>query len=792
MAGVIASSPSLVMSSNEQPRTPSPAPRQEADVNADGTSEIAQSSDVEVVAEFDVTADPAFFESHLKPCPQQLVAQVSKKKDVQKALDAIDLVVSKDSEQKLYEPAASLLTTISKAILTHLQKAKKVDRDQRPIVFYDHHRHALTHFPIPGRPEDSPDIVGVFEEPYGYEQREDDGTYRDIPYHRVETVVEAKAIYGKDGKAQATRYAYKIQQARPDRPGYYVLSVKPKYFQVIYSSPLKPVASEHTRWTDLTALCAYVYSLYDPPEDHILQDRTVCWVEKGDKRFGRPSWTVRTEGKVYAAADLAFVGDPWGRRTTILRIERRGQPTVVIKEAYIDCDRRFNEADLLADIHRDGYLPGVVLPISSEVVKTPDGRELVFARKDGSLTRKKLRIVLADVGYDLFCAKSVNDLLMAIYDALEVHRTMAGKRRVLHRDMSIFNVMMYPQLGPRSDEQRYMQDCPPLIDEVMAGKVRAPEDRRARCLLIDLDNGAKLTSGSVTTKQEELRCRTGTPSYIARAVCGGAVHCHPSTLYWDEKMPLLYGEAKELYIKVYGEARYNKYNDLSDTFHGGIPPVRVKLADIRERARALPFYHRWEYDAESIFWTMYGALLRVTPVEFQETETSAVNLSKSWKILRDHVIPQDSTYEDTRNELLSDTQRLINSFPPPMEPVAKLLLEIIPHVLPPYPLMVKLPPQDDHLHEAIQRLILRFLVKHRDKPIILIPNKLRKLNFSDVHAANRGTRGGSIASFNDRLNRVEGCSDSHGEKRPVEAIGDLSEQPRSKLRRSDRLAQKNQ
>ncbi|KAI0325521.1 hypothetical protein GY45DRAFT_1340081 [Cubamyces sp. BRFM 1775] len=782
------------MSSSALPRTPSPAPRQETDVNADGASEIAQSDDIEAVAEFDVTTDPAFFADHLNSCPQQLVDKIAKRKDVKKALDAIDLVVSKDSEQKLYEPAAALLTAISKAVLAYLKTAKKADRNQRPIVFYGHHRHALTHFPIPGRPEDSPDIVGVFEEPYGYEQREDDGTYRDIPYHRVETVVEAKAIYGGDGQAQATRYAYKIQQARPDRPGYYVLSVKPQYFQVIYSSPLKPVASEHTRWTDLTALCAYIHSLYDPPAGHILYDRTVSWVEPLGQQFGRPSWTVRTGDKVYADADLAFVGDPWARRTTILRIERRGQPTVIIKESYIDCGRRYNEADLLADIHRDGYLPGVVLPISHEVVKTPDGQEIVFARKDGSLTRKKLRMVLADVGYDMYCAKSVNDLLMAIYDALEIHRTMAGQRHVLHRDMSIFNLMMYPRLGARPDEQQDFLDCPPLIDDVMSGKVRAPEDRRARCLIIDLDNGAKLTTGSVVTKQDELRCRTGTPSYIARAVCGGAVHCHPSTMWWDEQMPLLCDEAKELYIKVYGEARYNKYNDLSDTVHGGIPPLgRIKLTRVREQGRALPFYHRWEYDCESIFWTMYGALLRVTPMGFRETRTSTYHLSKSWEILRDHVIPEEPTYEDTRNGLLSDAQRLINSFPSAMEPVAKLLLDIIPHVLPPYPMMVKLPPQDDHLHEAMQRLILQFLVEHRDKPIILIPNKLRKLNFPGVHAANRGTRGGSIASFNESHHHLEGCSDSHGEKRPLGTIGGPPEQPSGKLqRRSTRLLEKTQ
>ncbi|KAH9903437.1 hypothetical protein C8Q73DRAFT_778384 [Cubamyces lactineus] len=668
-------------------------------------------------------------------------------------------------------------------------------------MFYDHHQHPLTHLPISGRSdsEDYPDIVGAFEERYGHEPREDDETYPDIPYHCVETAVEAKAICDKDGNAQATRYAYKIQPARSDHPGYCVLSIKPGHFHIIFSPPLKPVAYEHMPWTDLTALCARVYSLYDPlAEDHSLYDRTVSWFETADHQFGRLSWTVRARGKDYKNSKFYFVGDPWGRWTMVLRIEdpSRG-PTIAFREAYIDCGRCFNEVELFASIHEDGYLPGVVPPISSEVVKTPDGREIVFALKDGLVReRKKTRIVLADIGYDLFHAKSVNDILMTIYDALDVHRTMASERRVLHRDMSIFNIMMYPLLGPRPNPQKYFQDCPPLIDEVLDGKTRNPADRRARCLIIDCDNAARLTARASTPdnevkdeddNEEELRCRTGTPSYIARAVCGGRVHCDPSTLYWMEQMPLLDGSAKELYIQVYGEDRYNKYNDPPGLIHGGKPPQNKSLRQLYGKAQEMPFYHRWEYDAESIFWTMLGVLLRVTPVNFQEkpTDITAIHLNKSWKTLRDHVISDGTTCEDTRNTLLSIAYhtKLVSSFPPVMKPVALLLIDIIFHVLPPYPLMDELPPHDDHLHEAMERLILQYLVKNRDNPIPLKPNELRKLSFSDVHAMNRGTRGGSKHSL------LAGSSGSRGEKRPLELDGNPDPTKSTKQpRRSERLA----
>ena len=266
------------------------------------------------------------------------------------------------------------------------------------------------------RLEDKPDIVGVINRPGGFPRNGGHKTYSNIPYHRVETVVEAKAMDGGDGRAQATRYAYKIQQARPDRPGLYVLSIKPQHFQVVFSSPIGPVASEHTLWTDLNSLCAYVYSLYDPPSGHTLYDRTITWTERTD--LSAPRWTVQTAKGCHTDARITFLGDPWARRTTVLRVVKDDQPSVVIKEAFVDCKRRFKEADLLEHVHKDGYLHGVVLHISSEIVKA-DGRDIAFSRADGTMTRIKYRIVFADTGYDLTIAKSVNDLLKAVYDALE-------------------------------------------------------------------------------------------------------------------------------------------------------------------------------------------------------------------------------------------------------------------------------------------------------------------------------------------------------------------------------------
>ncbi|CDO68421.1 hypothetical protein BN946_scf184707.g2 [Trametes cinnabarina] len=766
------------MSSDEQLRTPSPAPPQEtAGVNADETSATHVSSGtpfglvpspirrpgftahnrkaVEELAYVD--PDPAFFEHHLQACPASLVKAIEKRRDVQKWINDINKVKTK--EASLYQPVASLLSTISEKVFDHLLASGAKERLHLPrksIMFLDHHRHAPTHFPV-GKVDDKPDIIGAIGRDGGYRVAQD-GSYEGVPYHCIETIVEAKAIYG-DGQAQATRYAFNIQQARPDRPGFYCLSVKPGKFQVVYSSPVGIEASEHKDWNDCDSLCAYIYSLYDPPAGHILCDRTLVPREPAGVPLGKPSWTIQTQGGTYSGASIIFLGDPWGRRTTVFRVTRNKR-SVIIKESYIDCGRRFQEAELLMQIHQNGFVPGVVRHITAEDVKNGDDI-IMLSKKDGELTRKKRRMVLADVGQDLSFAESVNDLLMVIYDTLEVHRMLARDRQILHRDMTLFNILMYPSLAP-CVEGRFLRNSPPLIDDVLRGELRSPEQRSARCLIIDLDNAASLVAAKANAIPEELRCRTGTPAYIARAVSSGSVYTAMGTLRWSRKMPELSGEAKQLYIKLYGEGRYLKYLDTGDTVHGGLPP-REAEEDIASRARKMTFYHRWEYDAESVFWTMYAALLRAVPkASPKESKGSSERLNENWKALSEHTIPRTRRTKDSRDALLDqDPSEFEDCFLPAMQDVAQLVYSISRHVYPAYAAMTPPPVHEDHLHEAMQRLILQYLVHHLNDPIPLVPGKLRPVKLGDNPVVNRGTYG---TSFQEQ--------DARGEKRsrdPVEA-----------------------
>ncbi|KAH9903439.1 hypothetical protein C8Q73DRAFT_786017 [Cubamyces lactineus] len=749
------------MSSNEQPRTPSPVPKREADVNADGASEIAKSSGMPphlndspvkpaglmsisrkvIEAGPDASSkdlDVDFLTEHLRPCPEKSYLKLQANPMV---ANYTEQIMNAPEEFAMYQPMAELLTLLSKTIHKSIPKGDKQRlslQSERPIVFLDHHSCTITRFPV-GDPKEFPDIVGVFQ-PRDMKTLKvhNDGTYREVPYHRIETVVEAK-VRGKqaEGRRQASSYIHHILQARPDRPSYYGMSATQDSFQLYYGSPLGLRAAAHIPWTDLKTLCAYVYSLYDPPDGHVLYDRTIIWSEPPNQPNSPAMWNLTVDGEKYYGARIVFLGYPFGRRTTVFRITRLNLPPVIIKEFYLESGRRYEEVDLLAHIHLEGYVPGVVRVFASETVESDDA-VVVFREAATEETRTKQRIVFGDFGMDLEYAKTVNDLLKAVYDVLEMHRTVASRREVLHRDMSIFNIMMYPQRSP-SKGVKWMEDVPPLIDAVLAGQLSDSEIPPIPCgLMIDYDHSALLGHVKAAPRiheaiRRELKHRTGTPAYIARAVTIASFPCGLEHIYYLQ-MPSLRGKAKDLYVQAYGRERYDKYTDdpTAGTYHGGLPR-RASWRELQELAFTLPFYHRWEYDAESVFWTMYSVLLRVLPQNAVESPDTADSLELAWEKLKTHKIPetprQVTNYDDVRQPILGYRKdKFIGAFLPVMQDVASMLQLIAEQVSPTYALMDPPPPFDDHLHEAIQRLILQYLVDHQDTPIPLTPGVLRSVD----------------------------------------------------------------
>ncbi|KAI0324374.1 hypothetical protein GY45DRAFT_1331624 [Cubamyces sp. BRFM 1775] len=420
--------------------------------------------------------------------------------------------------------------------------------------------------------------------------------------------------------------------------------------------------------------------------------------------------------------------------------------------------------------HGKGYMHGAPYTIGGAAVKSKGGDIAFKTVDDGCIAKAKHRIVFEGSGHDLTIAQSVNDLLKAVYDTLEVHRTLTSVRRVLHRDMNIFNLLMYPQWRSCNDKQS-VKHCSPLIDDVLHGELRKLENRKACCVVIDLDNSEKPGHAHLI-KQLELQHRAGTPPYISRAIANG-IFCHShASMLWTKRMPHLAGEAKDLYLKVLGEDKYNQYNDppTSNIFHGGVPPQEYDEDDMENKAKSLELNHRCEYDAESVFWTMYSALLRVTPVGFEETPTTARRFNKDWAVLCEHSISSQRQPADSRDEILAYARsHFIAAFPEIMAPVGRLIRDIAAHVAPSYAMMEQLPPHDDHLHEAMQRLILQYLVDNLTADIPLVPGKLRVPFGKEEPAPISSTAGGTAGESRRAQERGSGQGQEEVQKQWAQA-----------------------
>ena len=61
--------------------------------------------------------------------------------------------------------------------------------------------------------------------------------------------------------------------------------------------------------------------------------------------------------------------------------------------------------------------------------------------------------------------------MIALLTTCAVDRVLAMERKVLHRDLSLYNILMYPEWG-KFEESRFIEPRPPLIDDVLAGQLR--------------------------------------------------------------------------------------------------------------------------------------------------------------------------------------------------------------------------------------------------------------------------------------------------------------------------------
>jgi hypothetical protein len=271
-------------------------------------------------------------------------------------------------------------------------------------------------------------------------------------------------------------YAGLLNQARPDKPGVYCLSLSPRQYRILWSDPSGLYSSVDFKWDNLKPLISYVFSLYTPPHHHIKLDNTITLDAHRDIMLS-PRWTVQCQGETYPECRVICVGSPWTRQTWIA-VSCSADRWRIIKDQYQTTGRRYDEGllfDILQTDLANNRAPGcvhverhgAVFGIQTPIAKTQ---------------RQKKHMVMTTFGKPIYDCTSVFEFLEVMYDTLEgetslisvlllydlliVHRWVLNVKGILHRDISINNILL--PLEPIAIDD--IKCRPKFIDEILDSK----------------------------------------------------------------------------------------------------------------------------------------------------------------------------------------------------------------------------------------------------------------------------------------------------------------------------------
>ncbi|KAI0788730.1 hypothetical protein C8Q75DRAFT_807465 [Abortiporus biennis] len=575
----------------------------------------------------------------------------------------------------------------------------------------------------------------------------------------------------RKGALALSNHTSKFLDKRPDINGIYLLSTTKVGYQIGWADASGVVFSPLTKWEcgGHKDLLAYVHSLYAPPSDHVFFDTSIGPIASSSREL---AWNIHAGEKLFTKCEYIFHGSTFGRRTAVF-----GSPSeveedfVVIKDSFQDDSRIKSESDTLRQVHADGVVPGVVFLINSEkVCVKSDGNESqplsvstqVPESSRPNRRRTKHRLVMGSRGVSLSKARSVKDVLMATYDVLAIHRWLGKHRRIIHRDIGKNNILMYPQYRKDIMDSQVVEDPPQLIKTILRGGTTPVTVQDASCLIIDFDVATPLSEGDADSHlQKELTRRVGTPMYMARSVnTGYQGNLIQSSMF--KPMPELTGEAKTLYIKSHNQETYDKYRDTNGTFHKG---VFTKGAE----GKKYPFVHRLDHDAESTFWLLLSTLLRAQPPDSKDDPLALEYLQYNWKILS-----ESEPYQifDPRNDLMDHTaEDLADMLHPDLRCLGPLLRTLIDHAVPEYAFLDP-PPPEDHLHEAMSRILLQFIVDMKDD-IPLDPDNLRPVDATTSDEAEESDSSTAYESDSDDSEDDDASTEETSEEETSESESEI-------------------
>ncbi|KAL0948323.1 hypothetical protein HGRIS_010911 [Hohenbuehelia grisea] len=563
----------------------------------------------------------------------------------------------------IYDDLVNLLNYLSEQIHDKFRPHAKPSK----IVFVDYHSTMPDHHPKYMDTKVFPDIIAILETTKAHHDQLDDHVH--LSWHHILSAVEEKSPSDKkNGPAQCGTYLAYACQARPDVAAMYGVSFATTGYKILYNDAMDVTISDEINIDDLVPLACYVYALYSPPDTHHTRDTSITLASR---LFEEPRWNVEFKNVTYPNCRVRFVGPPHKRQTWIAVCE---EPLAVIKDSWWSDDRNWNEGELFSVLHEKGAVPGWVQIRSEGVIpaqKRPGnpnpGNLSTFSLEMGKRRKFKKRVVMSTYGEHLFRCGSVLEFLKAMYDVLEAHRFAALDRNILHRDISMDNILIKPR-GP--DVEPIVGPRPKFIHEIVDGVEHAPPV----AVLCDLDNGCELNrsvaktptfsnKNTVPETGDDYRNpqRTGTPMYMARGLCGAKLLRNMVFV----PMPHIPDDIRDRYLAAHTghpPRLIRSLEDVGKTIHGSTKSdekiemiFQEQFKPFKDRSQQYHalFYHRMRYDAESVYWVIVIFLLlaRPTPAKPQHDPSLGPEAEDEEECLMMADDDEDDSHLDSMDDL---------------------------------------------------------------------------------------------------------------------------------------------
>ncbi|KIO29481.1 hypothetical protein M407DRAFT_21381 [Tulasnella calospora MUT 4182] len=539
-----------------------------------------------------------------------------------------------------------------------------------------------------------PNITAAFEDDF----RDSDTTF--WPRIRMAGEWASRGSSPEDQETKAISYVHYLLLVRPDL--YVAQGMLASEDRMIFLVGIGGFGIRRLEisWDDKELsklLYAFIYRTYDP--DHLADSSYKLDPIIVDKDHP-PTWTI-TIGVKSPAGDVTterlvrcpnflplYASSPFETRTHVFAtkgegVDVDGEKLTVLKDQVCRIGNRFDEHEILELVHNPKRVPGVVEAVYHASIKLPSQLDVL---KPGKI---KHRHGLRQLGSPFASIPTLKEMLQVAFDIVEVLRFLKAKRNILHRDISIGNVMYAPPSEDKQDPDTSTQDDEVLFfsEFFISDSPRRPHTTSV--LLVDFNHGEHLTSKEdVHHKRVE---RTGTAVFMARAVELGRPVDIPEWAPFLSPIP----SAPDRYAKHYHDTRLMKFPSKPlENFTGA-----VNRAD---------WSHELDHDVESVFWLMLYWAMTARP-KGGAAEHIAVT---AWGSLT-------GNFEERQSLLMSLLYRVsaegtFHSTFRPLDGLFQQLAEILCSIDRHWLHASEKRNDPEYFAEAFQRLILQFLIKHND------------------------------------------------------------------------------